>query len=54
MVKSGTTRLDCSPAWYTRIIPMKPIVIDRKKSDLLPISNICRTVAPLSRLPRNT
>ena len=32
---------------------MKPIVMDTKKSDLLPISNICRTTAPLSRLPRN-
>ena len=30
---------------------MKPIVIDTKKSDLLPISYICRTTAPLSRLP---
>ena len=33
---------------------MKPMVIDTKKSDLLPISYICRKVAPLSRRPRNT
>ena len=35
------------------VMPLE-IVIDTKKSDLLPMANICCTTAPFSRLPRTT
>ena len=49
---SGMSRFICMPAWNEMIAPTNASVITMKKSDSLPMANICFATSPFSRRPR--